>query len=287
MNKQTGPIKFNMGRILPALLMSAIVIIGAIAGGLFWLTLVCVGFIIAFKELMTLMLHKGLNPSKVVVLIVSVLCYFLAFWGHERHFQIIITAGVLFTVIWMICRKDRPGIADIGATILMFFYLGYLPAHFILLRQIEMQNLGLYYLFFTLFAVSFSDIGAYYGGKLFGKTLLSPGISPKKTVEGFISGWITGLSVALLFGLCVHLPILHLLILGSILPFVGLLGDLFESLLKRDAGLKDMGTLIPGHGGLLDRTDSYIFAGVVTYYYVIWFVLKTGLIKEIMQNFHY
>lgn len=276
---------FNFGRVGPALIISAIVIIGAVLGGPLWLLMVGAGFVIAFKELMSLMLVKGLKPSKAVVLIISSLCYLLAFLGHERHFQVIITAGVLLTVIWMICRKDRPTIADIGATILMFFYLGYLPAHFILLRQIDMQNIGLNYLFLTLFAISFSDVGAYYGGKLFGKTLISPDISPKKTVEGFISGLMTGLLVSGLFGLIAHLPLFHIIVLGLLLPVVGLLGDLFESLLKRDAGVKDMGTLIPGHGGLLDRTDSYIFAGVVTYYYVIWFVLKTGLVKELLQNF--
>lgn len=267
-------------RVVPAIIVSAIVLAAIYAGNWFWLSFVLMGFGIAYSELNKLMRTREIHPSRIMVIGISLMCYFLAYWGFERYFQIIITTGVMLTFIWFLFRKSRATISDIGATILMFFYLGYLPAHYVLLRQIEPQGLG--FLLVAIFAIGFSDIGAYYGGKLIGKNLLSPQISPKKTIEGFIVGIITGCIAASVVAYCFGIGWYHGVILGLVLPLVGMWGDLFESLLKRDAGLKDIGTLIPGHGGVLDRTDSYIFAAPVVYYYVFWGVLHKGLAFEVL-----
>lgn len=270
-------------RIIYGSLVGAIVLFSAYQGDWVWALMALMSFFIGFWELYAMMLVRNIQPSRLISFGIGVLFYPLAYWGLERHFQLLITLGVLLTFTWMLFRKSRPSIADIGGTIVMFFYLGFLPSHAILLRNLGPGELGLKYLLLLIFAVSFSDIGAYYGGKAFGKNLLSPQISPKKTIEGLLWGSLTGLGVSLIAASIMNLPLPHAAFFGIVLPMVGVLGDLFESLLKRDAGVKDSGTLIPGHGGVLDRTDSYIFAVVVAYYYVYWGVLQHGLAGEVLQ----
>lgn len=271
--------------------MAAVVVLAATVGGWLWALLVLVFYLIAYKEMLALMAAKQIYPSKVTVTIFSITFYLLAFLGWERHFQIVVTLGIIFTFAWLLFRKKPASISDIGATILMFFYLGFLPAHFILLRQIGVEQgildfwlqPGLRYLFLVLFIVSASDVFAYYGGKRFGKKLLSPKISPKKTIEGSVTGFVGAVLIAIAAALLFEINWVHGAVLGVFISLVAQMGDLSESLLKRDAGLKDSGVLIPGHGGLLDRTDSYIFSGAVAYYYINWFILHQGVAREVME----
>lgn len=115
-----------------------------------------------------------------------------------------------------------------------------------------------------------SDTGAYYAGTLWGKHPLLPSISPKKTVEGVLGGLILAVGVALLAQqwFALQLSVSDALILGVLLTLVGLIGDLFESFLKRRTGVKDSGGILPGHGGMLDRLDSLLFTAPTFYYYV-------------------
>jgi phosphatidate cytidylyltransferase len=121
----------------------------------------------------------------------------------------------------------------------------------------------------TFLCICAADIGAYVVGKFFGKTRLSD-ISPKKTVEGAIFGITASTIISLVGAYLIKLPYFSLtgLLLGLIIGIASLLGDLTESMLKRDAGVKDSGDLIPGHGGILDRTDSYIFTAPLVYYFM-------------------
>ncbi len=115
-----------------------------------------------------------------------------------------------------------------------------------------------------------SDIGAYYAGTLWGKHPLLPSISPKKTVEGVLGGLVLAVGVAFLAQqwFTSELSLADAVILGVLLTIAGLLGDLFESMIKRRTGVKDSGGILPGHGGMLDRLDSLLFAAPTFYYYV-------------------
>jgi phosphatidate cytidylyltransferase len=115
-----------------------------------------------------------------------------------------------------------------------------------------------------------SDTGAYYAGTLWGKHLLLPSVSPKKTIEGLLGGLALAVSAALLaqWGFASQLSLSDALILGVLLTGMGLLGDLFESVIKRRTGVKDSGGILPGHGGMLDRLDSLLFTAPTFYYYV-------------------
>ncbi len=146
-------------------------------------------------------------------------------------------------------------------------YIGLTLGHLLLLRALED---GVFLIFFLLLITWGSDTGAYVVGKTLGRRKLAPVISPNKTVEGFIGGLVLGTTMALVAKLW-FLPALalgHCLALGLLLAGIGTLGDLAESALKRSAGVKDSGTLIPGHGGVLDRVDSLLFTAPTFYYYV-------------------
>jgi phosphatidate cytidylyltransferase len=114
-----------------------------------------------------------------------------------------------------------------------------------------------------------SDSAQYYCGRAFGRRKLAPSISPKKTVEGAIGGVLFGTAAMAGIGMRVFTaPLLVLILVGATIVALGIVGDLFESLLKRSADVKDSSTLIPGHGGVLDRIDSWLFASPVYYVFV-------------------
>jgi phosphatidate cytidylyltransferase len=126
-------------------------------------------------------------------------------------------------------------------------------------------------LLLLLAVIVVSDSAQYYTGRAFGRRPLSPAISPKKTVEGAIGGVVFGTLAMTLGGFYVFdSPIWLLALLGAVIVMLGIVGDLFESLLKRSAGVKDSSNLIPGHGGVLDRIDSWLFAAPVYYVFVRW-----------------
>jgi phosphatidate cytidylyltransferase len=172
---------------------------------------------------------------------------------------------------WLLLQPVTGTIADIAASIFGLFYLGFLPSHWIRLRELP-DGLGLALTLTACFMVVATDIGSYVIGRRLGRRPLSP-ISPGKTVEGAIGGLVCAMGVGVIGGTAIawqaRTPLLPGLLLGSLLGAVvavmALVGDLTESMMKRDAGLKDSGDVIPGHGGILDRIDSFLFAPAVVY----------------------
>jgi len=125
-----------------------------------------------------------------------------------------------------------------------------------------------------MFYAFLSDTGAYFAGRAFGRHKLSPKLSPKKTIEGSIGGILAATGGGVILqqtALYDVFPLTHAIALGVAATALGQAGDLFESLLKRSCGVKDSGNIMPGHGGLLDRSDALMFTGATTYFYVSWF----------------
>lgn len=148
-------------------------------------------------------------------------------------------------------------------------YVGWLGSHLVLLREAPDGRDWVLLVLFTTFA---TDTSAYFAGRFLGRRPLAPRVSPGKTLEGAVGGFLAGLAAALLLNYFLGLRKEAALIMpvAALLPLAAQLGDLAESLLKRGMLLKDAGFLIPGHGGVMDRLDSLLFTGVVLYYYVMW-----------------
>jgi phosphatidate cytidylyltransferase len=222
------------------------------------------------------------------------LTYFGLIWTLlfilSPHFQkdfpaplipLLLTSAVVISLIWLLLRRQKEG-AFIGWawTIAGILYVGWLLSYFVALRGVDD---GRNWVFFALFATFGSDTAAFFVGKALGRHHLVPSISPGKSWEGAIGGIFGAIIVSLLFTLptlftspnplYIHdFSYWQAILLGLLVSIFGQLGDLVESLLKRNMGVKDSGKLLPGHGGFLDRIDSIVFAGIVVYYYVIWAV---------------
>jgi phosphatidate cytidylyltransferase len=155
-------------------------------------------------------------------------------------------------------------------------YIGVGLGHFLLIRNLAEGDL---FVFFVILVTWAADTAAYYIGKTMGRRPLAPRLSPKKTVEGFVGGLLCAVLVAGLshFWFFSFLTLVECVIIGVLLACLGLLGDLAESFFKRSSGVKDSGTLIPGHGGLLDRLDSLLFTGPAFYYcYIMLTTMRVG-----------
>jgi phosphatidate cytidylyltransferase len=188
---------------------------------------------------------------------------------------VLVASGVVLSLIWIVARQRRENAFSSWAwTIGGILYVGFLLSYFVALRGLED---GRNWVFLALAVTFASDTAAYFVGKMLGRHKLAPTISPGKTWEGTIGGFIGAIVIALLFTLPtpLQLPIGYgqAVLLGFLVSLFGQLGDLAESLLKRNTGVKDSGSLLAGHGGFLDRIDSVVFASVVVYYYVVWVVL--------------
>ena len=172
---------------------------------------------------------------------------------------------VLATLALASWRGDRDAVGRASAATFPLLYIGLPIGALIAIRQMK----GPQGLFLLMLTVMVSDTAQYYTGRLFGRRPLAPAVSPKKTIEGAVGGFIFG---TLLMAVLGHwwlpdAPLPVRLALGATVVALGIVGDLFESMLKRSAGVKDSSTLIPGHGGVLDRIDALLFAAPV--YYIV------------------
>lgn len=158
---------------------------------------------------------------------------------------------------------------ELSLVMTSFCYIPFLMSHLLMLR---LQPLGTNWLLLIMLIVMTNDSAAYYIGSAFGKHRLYEAVSPKKSIEGALGGLVGSLAGALIAKMTFfsQLGFTDIIITALVIGIIGQLGDLFESLLKRSFGVKDSGTIFPGHGGVLDRMDSIIFAAPVTYYYAIY-----------------
>jgi phosphatidate cytidylyltransferase len=168
-------------------------------------------------------------------------------------------------------REITTAAGDAAVLLMGFLYVPLLMSHLVMIRLLPH---GIPWLFLIMVIVMSGDSAAYYVGSSFGKTKLYPAVSPKKSVEGSLGGLAGSLVGAFIFkALFFHeLRPLDCIATALLLGVLGQLGDLFESLLKRSCGVKDSGTIFPGHGGVLDRLDSLLFAGPAAYYYAYFFL---------------
>jgi phosphatidate cytidylyltransferase len=200
------------------------------------------------------------------------LMIFLPLWGGDRLALACVTGLFLaFSLLFLFRIRDISTAAgEIAYAVLGFIYVPFLLMHLIMLRQ---TPYGWQWLLVIMLIVMTNDSAAYYTGCAFGKHRLYPLVSPKKSIEGALGGLAGSICGTLLakYTFFPQLSLADALITAIVIGILGQTGDLFESLLKRSFSVKDSGSSIPGHGGILDRMDSIIFAAPATYYYAIYF----------------
>jgi phosphatidate cytidylyltransferase len=285
-------------RTISTIVAIALALVMIILGG-FYFT-ICFGILVylAQIEYFRLVKAKGIEPAVKTTMVVSQFLLITATFVPSLTDATFALAGALIC-FYLLFLPKLATIADISSSILGLFYAGYLPSYWIRLRvslgqdQAYAHNIpnihnlpldgyfptnildvhsfpdALTITFLAMACIWAADIGAYLVGKNFGKTKLSH-ISPKKTVEGSFFGIIGSMLVGMGGAWFLNWPYWQVtgLLLGLLIGIVSLFGDLLESMMKRDAGVKDSGELIPGHGGILDRTDSYIFTAPLVYYFI-------------------
>jgi phosphatidate cytidylyltransferase len=251
-------------RILVAVPLAIATIIFNNLGGLpFALFLIAAGLICMHEAYGLLKIWRPVAAVGFAAVLAMVL---VARSGNEGHvLEVAMAALPVALLAVMMSDRKRPTVA-IAGTLLGLYWVGLTFAHAELLRQLPHGN-GVF--LDVLVGTFVGDTGAYAGGKLFGRHRLAPNVSPNKTVEGLFCGMLLAVIAVFLAGLYqTWLTQGHALLLGVAVAVVAPLGDLFESLVKRDAGVKDSGSVFGPHGGALDRLDGALFAVVVGYY--IW-----------------
>ncbi len=255
-------------------------------GGIWFVMVAGASMLLALYETYQMFVHAGHSPRPI-----GYACA-LAFFGTaaiQSRLNTDLTGLALFLAVAVslaaeIPRKHREdALLSWALTLAGALYVGWLLSHFLLLRQIDQPlspaplgwlrlDAGAAWIVFAMTITFISDTSAYVVGRMLGRHQMAPYISPKKSWEGAIGGLIGATAAGAVLIVLMGLPISLLMgaLLGAIGSIAGQTGDLAESLLKRQVGIKDSGHLIPGHGGLLDRADSLLFTVPTLYYVVRW-----------------
>ncbi|HVS32869.1 MAG TPA: phosphatidate cytidylyltransferase [Thermoanaerobaculia bacterium] len=243
-----------------------------------WVFNIAIGLIavLALHEFLILGRKKGFHVPIVLCLVVA--AFIIAAFVLD---EVSVEVGIFLTLLvipasYVFNRKVSldDALPSSAIAVMATMYVGMLAGSLVRLRHDF--TVGPDLVFFLLLVVWLGDAGAYYVGKRFGKRKLSPRISPKKTVEGLIGGVLTSVVTAIVihYTFFPEFALPHAIVIGIILSVAGVIGDLAESMWKRSAAVKDSGTLIPGHGGLLDRFDSILFTAPILYIY--WAITHQG-----------
>lgn len=248
-------------------------------GGLPLAFLLALTSVLAARELFDLAGRQGIRPARALGFVsaaaVAPVTYVALVAPDVRDLVLagwpyLVGIWVIVLLTWALAARapaEKP-LGAAGVTLLAVVYTGVLPAFLIGIRHLshpERSWAGAWLVFFPLVVTWVCDTAAMFGGKALGGPKLAPTISPGKTRSGAAAGVVGGLLMAPIFGALVfprvglHIPLWQLLVLAGVLSIVGQIGDLAESLFKREAGVKDSSHLIPGHGGVLDRFDSLYF----------------------------
>ncbi|GBG68643.1 hypothetical protein CBR_g3184 [Chara braunii] len=292
----------NLGkRIIYGSLLGAGALSALLMGGWVYTGGLSIVTCLATREYFGLVGEKGIAqgmkpPPAIVTKVCTLMCSampLLTLYYNGRVGAALTTAAFVLVSV-LLLQPSRPRFAQVSSAIFGLFYCGYLPSFWVKLRcglnvppaigtHLAVAGgkwpavfggrahwtVGLLATMVAMSCVVAADTGAFVGGKAFGRTPLSA-ISPKKTVEGAMSGLASALAVAVLLSKLLNWPVslTGAAMLAALTFVASLFGDLMESMIKRDAGVKDSGTLIPGHGGILDRVDGYIFTGALVHSFV-------------------
>ena len=287
MAEETKGLNKNATRMLTGFIMGTIVMTCIIYGKFAMLAMVLTIVFLATKEYVKILEHKGFYPSIKVMMLSELLLAWVASVQRFDLVALVLSFCAIGSFMWVLFCGRQPYIANVATTLLGIVYCGWFPLHLIFLRNLHCERFdsgqGFVVLMFT--AILLTDIGCYYVGTKFGKHKLAPVISPNKTIEGSAGGTFFAIVGAVIVGYFFQLEWYLAVLAGLLCTVFAQIGDLSESLIKRDAGVKDSGHSLPGHGGFLDRTDSFIFTIPMMYYFCYYFIFSNNLLTDIIHFF--
>lgn len=258
-------------RVLSAILGIPLILFVLYFKGLFLYLFVAAVSLVGLFEYFRAMNNIGIKTNSILAytaVIIYNLMLMMPVYQARPGFIIVFSLMLLFTYE-IIAQKHN--ITEISITLLGIIYIPFLFSHLLFIEKLEYGNVIIWLPFLTAW---FTDTFAYFIGISMGKVKLSPRISPKKTVEGAIGGILGSVGMNSVVGLVlsvfgVNIGLQHFILTGFLCGIVSEIGDLAASYIKRYTGIKDFGSLIPGHGGILDRFDSILFTAPVIYYYFV------------------
>ncbi|MEW6127755.1 MAG: phosphatidate cytidylyltransferase [Acidobacteriota bacterium] len=241
----------------------------------FFVALAAIAVFIALNEFYNLASRIGYNAHNILGYVAGfgVLACFV--FDRLEMVVAVLTGLIILSFAMQLAKPDemKTALASVSATVMGVVYVALLAGFLVGVRMVEDTShttklaAKLLTTFFAM--VIFTDTGAFYAGRALGRHKLALRISPGKTIEGFIGGLLAAIGVGALckYTFFPELNLIHGLILGGLIGLIGPVGDLSESLLKRGSEVKDSGTIMPGHGGMLDRVDSVLFCAPLVYFY--------------------
>lgn len=266
-------------RVLSALVFGPALLILAWRGDVWFAALISLMSAAGTLEFLNLLRHSGRKPFFRVAMLGGIAWPLLLFLGFEDllwGFWVALSFAALLAAVQR--GNPRDSLQNVATTLLAVLYVAGLLGHLVLLRDLPAHHggsdrQGFYVVVFAFASMWVADTGAYLVGSLWGRRRLAPRISPGKSLEGAVGAAILTAAAGGVFAawwLPELLPIWGGMLLGLVASVFGLLGDLVESMFKRDAGIKDASNIIPGHGGVLDRFDSVLFVGPLIYWSLRW-----------------
>ena len=263
-------------RLTTALVLAAIGIPATIYGGIYFWLMMAIFLTVAAWEYTNLMRAAKFQPA-MLVSVGGVLGILIARTYYSAYESAVFTALILLAMAYHLISFERgrdEAAGDFSITVASLVYMGWIGSYLVKLRDLPG---GLWWFFLVLPIIWFTDSGAYLVGKNFGKHKLSPRLSPKKTWEGYWGGVFFGVLGGVLFAWLwrnnLNITLLNGAMLGLLLSMLTTLGDLGESMIKRQSGIKDSSHILPGHGGIFDRIDTWIWAAPLGYYLIQWFFI--------------
>lgn len=250
-------------RTLTGLALVVIIGLAILRGGiLFWFTCLLLSTLF-YKEYVNIYKDKKSFSFFFSTGIIGIIYYLGIYFEITYILQVCLLLIIVYGAFRVITKYPLYTYKNIKTTIMGFIY-SYVFLSALYLLRIEPN--GMYWVLFILAVSVFGDVGAYLVGKAIGKRKISPVLSPGKTIEGLIGGIFFGVVVGIILGTnTLHLNIFISILISIAIVLIGLMGDLFESHLKREVNIKDSGTSLPGHGGFLDRFDAIIFISGFVY----------------------
>lgn len=263
-------------RVLVAAIALPVLVALIVIGGWPFAILVFGALLLGGDEFVRLLKQGDYHPPEWLILALIALLVGSTWFEHpdwrEPGIALLLIAGVLYA-IWRMEQAQPQPVFELALAVFGGVYVGWLGAHLLSVRALDE---GAYLTLLLYGCVAVSDSAAYFVGRQWGRHKMAPRVSPKKSWEGYIGSVIGGLVFGALAGGLPDSDVMnwgHGAMIGLLIGALGTAGDLGISAIKRQVGAKDSSHLIPGHGGILDRTDSVLVAATIGYYYLTWFVV--------------